>query len=60
MKGKGSGTTVVGVASGACKVIFRIYVNLPGLNDVGNKGRRKIIKFPYCLQPTDKSLKQAE
>ena len=28
-------------------------------NDVGNKGKRKV-KFPYYLQPTDKSLKQAE
>ena len=29
-------------------------------SDVGNKGKRKIIKFPYYLQPIDKSLKQAE
>ena len=28
--------------------------------NVGKKGRRKIIKFPYYLQPTDKSLKWAE
>ena len=28
--------------------------------DVGNKSRRKWIRFPYCLQPTDKSLKPAE
>jgi len=30
------------------------------INDVGNKGIREIIKFPYYLQPTDKSSKQAE
>lgn len=28
--------------------------------DVGNQGRREIIKSPYYLQPIDKSLKQAE
>lgn len=28
--------------------------------DVENKGRRKMTKFPYCLQPIDMSLKQAE
>lgn len=28
--------------------------------DMGNKGRRKIIKLPYCLEPTDKSLRQVE
>ena len=26
-------------------------------SDVGNKGRREIIEFPYYLQPIDKSLK---
>lgn len=26
----------------------------------GNKGGRKITKFPFYLQPTGKSLKQAE
>ena len=30
------------------------------ITDVGNKSRGKIIKFPYYLQLTDKSLKQAE
>lgn len=25
--------------------------------DVGNKGGRRIIEFPYYLQPIDKSLK---
>jgi len=30
------------------------------VTDVGNKGRRKITKCPYYLQPTGKSLRQAE
>ena len=37
-------------------------ISLPGKevspDDVGNKGRRKIIRFPSYLQPTDKPLKQ--
>ena len=29
------------------------------MSDVGNKGRRNIIKFPYYLQLIDKSLQHA-
>ena len=28
--------------------------------EVGNESGRKIIKYPYYSQPTDKSVKQAE
>lgn len=39
-----------------------IYIYLLALlrYDEGNKGKRKNIKFPRHLQPTDKSLKQTE
>ena len=38
----------------------RLWFVTPEVFDVGNKGRRKIIKIPYYSQPIDKSLKQAE
>ena len=40
---------------------FIISMNFPAIPytcDVGTKAQEK--KCPYCLQPTDKSLKQAE
>ena len=35
-------------------------VHVTGPGDMGNKGKRKKIKFPYYLQPIGNSLRQTE
>ena len=50
-------TSLKGLMS--ANISYRQLISNWMISEVGNKGKRKV-KFPYCLQLIDKSLKQAD